>query len=303
MGQLFFDKPGSFFKGNLHSHSTKSDGMLTPADLVSAYRERDYDFVTITDHFISRFGFPITDTTSFRRRDFTTLIGIEMHAPRLQNGILWDLLAIGIPFDFPPVTADDDGESLTRRAQEAGAFVAIPHPMWNGVVHSDALGVVDHIDAVEIYNHGHTLDSDRGNGWFLADSLSTAGFRLSGFAADDAHFKNDRFDRFGGWIHVKSESLEPEPLLAALRAGDYYASTGAEIHNVTVTSREIVVECSPSIGIMLGGAGTVRNYLRGNDLTRASFPRSLFETAFFRVIIEQNDGRKAWTSPIWMGDF
>lgn len=303
MRQFLFDKPGSFYKGNLHSHSTQSDGLLSPADVALAYREHDYDFVTITDHFIGRYGFPITDTTQLRTRDFTTLIGVEMHAPRLQNGILWDLLAIGLPFDFPHVTADDDGASLTQRAREAGAFVAIPHPMWNGVVHSDALGIIDYVDAIEIYNHGHTLDSDRGNGWFLADSLSTSGFRLSAFAADDAHFKHDRFDRFGGWVHVKSESLEPEPLLGALKAGDYYASTGAEIHNVVVTSRDIVVECSPAIGIMLGGAGTVRDYRRGDDLTRATFGRSLFESGFFRVIIEQKDGRKAWTSPIWLSDY
>lgn len=302
MSKLFFDKPGSFYKGNIHSHSTNSDGLLSPADVAKAYRERGYDFLTITDHFIGRYGFPITDTSSLRTTDFTTLIGIEMHAPGLQNGIIWDLLAVGIPLDFAHATVEDDGVSLTKRAQEAGAFVAVPHPMWNGVVHSDGLKLVDHIDAIEIYNHGHTLDSDRGNGWFLADSLSTAGYHLTGFAADDAHFKNDRFDRFGGWVHVKSESLEPEPLLAALKAGDYYASTGAEIHNVVVTSHEIVVECSPAIGIMLGGAGTTRNYRRGDSLTRATFPKSMFAGGFFRVIIEQADGKKAWTSPIWLSD-
>lgn len=302
MRQLLFDKPGSFYKGNIHSHSNKSDGLLSPANVVGAYRERGYDFVTITDHFIGRYGYPITDTSSLRTPDFTTLIGVEMHVPGLQNGIIWDLLAIGIPLDFAHTTVDDDGFSLTKRAHDAGAFVAIPHPGWNGVVHSDGLGIVENIDAIEIYNHGHTLDSDRGNGWFLADSLSTAGHRLSGFAADDAHFKTDRFDRFGGWVHVKSESLEPEPLLAALKAGDYYASTGAEIHNVVVTSHEIVVECSPAVGIMVGGAGTARNYRRGDDMTRATFPRAMFADAFFRVIVEQKDGKKAWTSPIWLGD-
>jgi hypothetical protein len=158
------------------------------------------------------------------------------------------------------------------------------------------------VDAIEIHNEGHTLDSDRGNGWFLADSLSTAGHRLSAFAADDAHFKTDRFDRFGGWVNVKAESLDPEALLASLKAGHYYASTGAEIYNVAITSHEIVVECSPAIGVMLGGAGTARSYQRGDCITRASFPRSLFESAFFRVNIIQADGKKAWTSPIWFDD-
>jgi hypothetical protein len=297
--QLVFDKPGSFFKGNIHSHSSNSDGLLSPRDVACAYHERGYDFIAITDHFIARYGFPVTDTSCLRTSEFTTLTGIEMHGPGLQNGIIWDLLAIGVPLDFAHATHGEDGPSLARRAQAAGAFVAIPHPAWNGVVHSDALTLIDHVDAVEIHNEGHTLDSDRGSGWFLADSLSTAGYRISGFAADDAHFKTDRHDRFGGWVYVKAESLEPEPLLAALKAGDYYASTGAAIHNVVVTSTEIVVECSPAVGVMVGGAGTARSYKRGDGITRATFPRGMFEHAFFRVIVVQKDGRKAWTSPIW----
>jgi hypothetical protein len=300
--QVVFDKPGSFYKGNIHGHSRNSDGLLSPAEYVQAYKDRGYDFCAITDHFIGRYHFPVTDTAAFRSRDFTTLTGVEMHARGLQNGIIWDILALGVPFDLQAPSPEDTGADLARRAQETGAFVAIPHPGWNGVTHADALTLVDHIDAVEIHNEGHTLDSDRGSGWFLLDSLSTAGYRLSGFAADDAHFKADRFDRFGGWIHVKAEALEPEALLAAMKRGDYYASTGAEIHTVIVTSHEVVVECSPAVGVMLGGAGTARSYKRGDDLTRVAFPRTLFDNAWFRVIVVQADGRKAWTSPIWLID-
>jgi len=297
-----FDQAGKFYKGNLHSHSSNSDGLLSPADISAAYRERDYDFLAITDHFMARYNFPVTDSSPFRTKDFTTLFGIEMHARGLQNGINWDLLAIGVPLDFEPVSPEETGVDLVARAQAAGAFVAIPHPGWNGVVHSDGVSLMDHVDAVEIHNEGHTLDSDRGNGWYLADSLSTAGYRISGFAADDAHFKSDRFDRFGGWVNVKAEALEPEALLASLKAGHYYASTGAEIHNVAITSHEIVVECSPAVGVMLGGIGTVRNYKRGDNITCASFPRAMFDDAFFRVNVVQADGKKAWTSPVWLTD-
>jgi len=297
-----FDKPGTYFRGNIHSHSTNSDGLLSPADVVQAYRDRGYDFVAITDHFLGRYGFPVTDTSAYRSGEFTTLFGAEMHVKGLQNGIIWDLLAIGLPLDFDPIGEDESDVQLAARAQAAGAFVAIPHPGWNGVVHDDGLRLIDVVDAIEIHNEGHTLDSDRGSGWFLADSLATAGHRFSTFAADDAHFKTDRFDRFGGWIHVKAESLEPACLLAAMKAGQYYASTGAVIRNVEITDREIVVETDPAIGIMLGGAGTVRQYVRGDGLTRAVFDRSLFQRAFFRVIVIQANGKKAWSSPVWLDE-
>lgn len=298
-----FDQPGHSYRGNIHSHSTNSDGLLSPADVVCAYRERGYDFVAITDHFLGRYGHPITDTTPYRTESFTTLLGVEMHVPKLENGIIWDLLAIGLPPDFAPQGDDETDVDLVRRAQAAGAFVAIPHPAWNGVVHSDGLRLIDYVDAIEIHNEGHTLDSDRGSGWFLADSLATTGKRhFSAFAADDAHFKTDRFDRFGGWIEVRAESLDPEAILAAMKVGHYYASTGATIRNVEITDTEIIVETDCAIGIMLGGAGTVRQYVRGDGLTRAAFTRALFQPAFFRVIVIQADGKKAWSSPIWLDE-
>jgi hypothetical protein len=297
-----FDKPGTYFRGNIHSHSTNSDGLLSPADVACAYRERGYDFVAITDHFLGRYGFPVTDTSSYRTRDFTTLFGAEMHVQGLQNGIIWDLLAIGLPLDFEPIGEDETDVALASRAQAAGAFVAIPHPGWNGVIHGDGLRLIDAVDAIEIHNEGHTLDSDRGSGWYLADSLATAGHRFSTFAADDAHFKTDRFDRFGGWINVRATSLDPDALLAAIKAGHYYASTGPEIRNVEIRESEIVVETDPAIGIMLGGSGTLRQYVRGDGLTRAVFNRAAFDPAFFRVNVIRKDGKKAWTSPIWLDE-
>jgi hypothetical protein len=298
-----FDKPGRYYRGNIHSHSSNSDGLLCPRDVVQAYRDRGYDFLAITDHFLGRFNYPITDTTPYRTSDFTTLLGAEMHVHGLQNGIIWDLLAIGLPRDFAPLEPDESDVALVQRAAATGAFVAIPHPAWNGVVHSDGERLIASVDAIEIHNEGHTLDSDRGSGWYLADSLATAGYRFSAFAADDAHFKHDRFDRFGGWINVRAESLEPEALLAAMKQGHYYASTGATIRNVEVTPTEIIVESDPAIGIMLGGAGTVRQYVRGDNLTRATFNRAMFEGAFFRVIVIESHGRKAWSSPIWLDEF
>lgn len=298
-----FDAPGTFFKGNIHSHSTGSDGLLPAGEVVEAYRERGYDFVAVTDHFLPRYGGRLTDTTPFRSTGtFTTLIGAEMHAPGLQNGFLWDLLAVGLPLDFEPRRPNESAWDLIGRAHATGAFTAIPHPAWNGVVHRDAVGLMGVVDAIEIHNEGHTLDSDRGNGWMLADSLATAGHRVSTFAADDAHFKSDRFDRFGGWIHVRAEELSPEVLLAALKRGEYYASTGPKITNVIVGETTITVECELAVGIMLGGAGTARTYLRGEGLTEATFPRTLFEGGFFRVNVIAADGAKAWTSPIWLDE-
>ena len=40
----------ALLRGNLHAHTTYSDGVRTPAALVREYETRGYDFLAITDH-------------------------------------------------------------------------------------------------------------------------------------------------------------------------------------------------------------------------------------------------------------
>lgn len=39
-----------WLKGALHTHTTKSDGKLTPLELLRVYRDLGFDFVALTDH-------------------------------------------------------------------------------------------------------------------------------------------------------------------------------------------------------------------------------------------------------------
>jgi hypothetical protein len=53
--RLPFGKPGTFRKGNIHTHSTASDGELEPEEVCRRYRDGGYDFVAITDHYLDEF--------------------------------------------------------------------------------------------------------------------------------------------------------------------------------------------------------------------------------------------------------
>ena len=57
-----FSAAGRFYRGNLHTHSTLSDGTLPPEAVCAHYREAGYDFLALTDHFQRRYGFPVADT-------------------------------------------------------------------------------------------------------------------------------------------------------------------------------------------------------------------------------------------------
>src|SRR6516165_10717628 len=226
-----FSTPGRFWRGNLHAHSTLSDGALNPMDVVEAYRRAGYDFVQLSDHFLGRFDWPIADTRKLRSDNFTTLIGAEVHAMGTSAGEYWHIVATGLPFDFPPAGPDESGPQLAERAREAGAFVAIAHPSWSQLTIEDgrSLGAAH---AVEVYNHTCAVMTDRGDGFYLLDQLCNEDRRLAAIAADDAHFHYGDLHAFGGFVMVKSESLDADALLRALKAGAFYSSQGPRIDDI-----------------------------------------------------------------------
>ncbi|GBD17125.1 hypothetical protein HRbin26_02039 [bacterium HR26] len=299
MDQLPFGRPGRFFRGNLHAHSTNSDGQLTPEQVVEAYRRQGYDFIAVTDHFLEQYGFPITDTTALRTPGFTTLLGAELHVPALSNGELWHILAVGLPLDFAPPRPGESGPELAARAAEAGAFVGLAHPAWYCLTIDEARSV-EAAHAVEIYNETCAMDNDRGESWYLADLLLSEGRRLSAFGADDTHFKDERPDAFGAWVWVRAERLEPAALLEALKAGSYYTSQGPLIHDIQIEDREVTIRCSPANSIFVSGPGRKTQRVHGYRLTEWRCSLDPFLGSYCRVTVVDAAGKRAWSNPIWL---
>lgn len=50
MKHSFFENRGMWLKGNIHSHTTVSDGVCEPDRQIRDYRDRGYDFLAVTDH-------------------------------------------------------------------------------------------------------------------------------------------------------------------------------------------------------------------------------------------------------------
>ena len=295
-----FSASGRFWRGNLHTHSTRSDGHVTPEEVCSFYRGAGYDFLALTDHFLERYDYPIVDTRACRTPEFTTILGAELHTGTAEFGQLWHILAVGLPIDFAPNLPGETGPEIAARAVAAGAFVAAAHPAWYGVTEADirSLGA---IHAVEIYN-GTAIDhNDKADSWYVLDLLLRRGARYSACATDDAHFNPDREDRQRAWVHVKSESLAPEALLAALKSGDYYSSTGPQIHDIlTAAGDKIVVRCSAAARILLTGNGSASASIHGEGITEAEFSlKALGDSPVCRITVRDSHGGRAWSNPIW----
>ncbi len=295
-----FAAPGRFFKGNLHTHSTRSDAVREVGNVCETYRDAGYDFLAVTDHFLPKYGFPITDTRPYRTNAFTTIMGAEVHAPGTELGEAWHILAVGLPLDFAPTAKGETGPQLAARCAAAGAFVAIAHPQWYGLTIADAESLLPAAHAVEVYNHGCAVGSDRGDGWTLLDALVSRGHALHACATDDAHFKYP--DWCGGWTMVKAEAPEPDALVAALRAGHCYSSQGPEIHAIDVTGDEVSVACSPARSVTVLGHASADDMIFGDGMREARLDISKFRAGgWARVVVVDEAGRRAWSNPFRLG--
>ena len=300
----FFSSKGKFFKGNLHGHSNKSDGKLKPEDVCHAYIENGYNFISITDHFLEIYNYPIT-LPELKTKNFTVIPGAELHTGEMGNGELWHVLALGFKDKFTPPqqpnflinTQSEKIESLTSRLFEAGAFVSLTHPEWNGMTVQDAQRIKE-AHAIEIYNHGCAIECDRGSGVAVLDQILNSGKEINIIATDDSHFHSN--DAFGGWVMVKSETNSEGSLLEALKNGHYYSSQGPDFKNIKVQKGRLEVLCSPVEKIIVGGYGSASIYKHKSDMESAIFNLGLLpQNKWARITLIDKKGNRAWTNPFY----
>lgn len=307
MGQDLLKRgDGRFFRGNLHCHSDRSDGHASP-EAVAAYRDAGYDFVVLSDHFEARYGWRVTDTHNLRDERFATILGAELSSAPWDDRRCYWVVAAGLPPDFAPPPAGNHAEAIAR-AGVCGAFVTLLHPGLNNLplAAADALPALDAVHAGEIHNHNMATGAgaDRANGAYLLDGLLEWGRRLLVTAGDDAHFGRPG-DRFGGWVEVFCERLEPAALLDALRAGRYFSTQGPSLRQLRLEGDRLRVETgdAAAIGLTGGGdrwqSGTERTGEAGASLTEAEFDLSPFRGSYCRVVAIDRGGKRAWSNPIW----
>ena len=300
----FFNINGKFFKGNLHCHSDLSDGKLTPEEVCRTYCEKGYDFISITDHFLGMFNYPIA-APELNIEDFTVIPGAELHTSKMENGELWHVIALGLNPKFTPPhqpnflinNKSENIESLSLRLSEAGAFVSLTHPEWNGMTLLDTLKVKK-VHAIEIYNHGCAIECDRGSGIAVLDQALNQGKKLNIIATDDSHFHID--DAFGGWVMVKSEVNNAASILEALKNGNYYSSQGPDFKNIKVKEGRLEVSCSPVEKIIVSGFGSTTIHKNKSDMEAAVFNLALLrQKKWLRITLIDKKGNRAWTNPFY----
>lgn len=310
------------YKGNLHSHTTNSDGCLTPAEAVTAFRERGYQFLCLSEHDL------FTDYSGeFDREDFIILPGIEAsaylyadesHTARLRchhmHGILGtDEMVAAAPERFahmerlepPAYVGTWDGLAVARELGTElaahGCAVTYNHPIWSRIEPEDLMGL-DCAFGIEVWNYDTVNECALGADTVYWDMLLRRGIHVGAIAADDNHNPGTFDDAFGGWVVVCAPELTRDTVVRALLDGRYYSSSGPEVHGFGVNDGRAWIECSPCerVNLICGGpigVGETRIAPEGELLERAEFTLRGTET-YLRFECVGANGRTAWTNAL-----
>ena len=150
--------------------------------------------------------------------------------------------------------------NLRMVAEQADAIgreilVHLNHPNYGYAVTAEDLAAVVRERFFEVFNGhpavGHLGDEDHPGVermWDIANTLRLGKLDappLFGVATDDSHRYHDKISDDGappatsgkGWIMVRSAYLTPEHLIRAMRAGDFYASSGVRLRLVDFDSK------------------------------------------------------------------
>ncbi len=273
---------GRWYKGNLHTHTTLSDGRLSPEEVARVYEEKGYDFVALTDH--NAFCDPIP----VQRRTKVVLIpGFEF-----GDGPTPHILCLGVRQTYRGSYQD-----VLNATRALGGMAILCHPNWvrEDLWPPDVMASLRYYAGIEIYNHVITRLEGRALATDDWDVLLTGGYRVWGYANEDAHRPED----FGHcWNMVIAPSLSPEGLLYQLEKGHCYASTGLAFSDIGYYGGAVQVELTDDVRIrFVGPGGQILDETTGRQARY--LPRG---EAYIRVEAQDSAGRWAWSQPFWRLD-
>jgi len=305
--QQAFLKEGKFLKGMLHCHSTRSDGKLSPAEVLRAYREKGYDFISLTDHKIYNFEnfAPETGITLIPGMEYDNTLEVGngkryLHTVCLGpekeqgNGFSQDERLTGAALETPAPY-----QSFLDEAHEKKNLTFFCHPQWSSTSAKHILAQKGNF-AMEICNYSSTVGNDMDSDAAFWDEVLGAGVPIYGVAVDDSHSLKDLG---GAWVMVNGEN-SVDGILSALEKGEFYSSTGPEIYDFYVEGNRVVVKCSPCAKIRLHSDKHPNKIRRQGEtpLTEGEFEmkEGVMAYSFVRVSVVDEQGRIAWTNPIFL---
>ena len=139
----------NWYKGNIHTHTTESDGDADPDFVTRWYRDHGYDFLVLSDHNHRTIleheieGGPLM------------IPGEEVSARIFEGSIPIHLNAIGIRHVVEPTNLDDVVATLQANVNaiiNAGGIAQLNHPNFEWAFNHEHIKQVEGASLMEIHN-------------------------------------------------------------------------------------------------------------------------------------------------------
>lgn len=253
--RIYLDGTKRKLKGNVHTHSTRSDGQYSPEEVANAYKNKGYHFICLSDHEV------YYHSTKLDSEQFIVISGYEMACEMSReetgqqyhvHGLLDPALQAAQPFAHDEEHIKPNYESLSTIQSmidhmiDRGNWIIMNHPEWSKNKPEDLLALQNY-SAIEIYNHQSELEEATGFGVAYWDYLLRNGRQVLAIASDDAHggdYHAPISEFFGGWVEVEADELNQQSIMTALKEGRYYSSSGPAIYDLRIEDGQLKVICS-----------------------------------------------------------
>ena len=285
----YADRSGKWLRGNLHTHTSpaSSCGAISVPECVGLYVERGYDFLSISDH------------CAYTRHadDRVTLIpGIEWN--NAAGGYHTGVYSLDAS-DLDTAIAAPDQDILLHDLADTGALVVLNHPNWQLRPHyrREELEAKRDYDGIEVYNAvierlvGCAIATDK---W---DYLLARGKKVLGFASDDSHCANDI--GFAA-TYVRCKTRAPADIMAAIKSGNFYASSGAVIDDIRFEGGVIEIETPDAQQIEARSDGGICIHCVKDRCMR--FDTRDLRRNYVRFTVYASASAMAWTQPFFVNE-
>lgn len=338
MKHFLLPEEGNFYKANLHTHTTVSDGSFSPEAVKKAYLEQGYSIVAFTDHEvllphpelcgedflpITSFEISVDEPAKGNGYSFLKTYHLNLYAkdPAARYSSCCSEAAVWLEHSRAFLSPECKGQTQTRhysaefvnglirKANEEGFLVSYNHPVWSSQNYAD-YAALKGLWGVEVYNTGCVRvglpDTPQ-----PFDDLLRKGERVFPLATDDSHGDGDRF---GGFVMVKAKRLRYPDVMDALERGDFYASSGPAVTSLvfedgivragTSPAREIVLSTERRFACRKSGEGLrgaefdLRAYLEESLRCDPASPRP-----YFRLTVTDEAGERAYTRAYFLSEF
>ncbi|MDL4839251.1 CehA/McbA family metallohydrolase [Aquibacillus rhizosphaerae] len=234
-----------WYKGDFHTHTSQTDGKMTPKTNIQQAKKMGLDFFVATDH-------NIVPTKWVDDNQVLVIPGVEITSSQGH----FNALGVNKWLDWRPSCEDGGMESevgmnrILKEVKEAKGLRSINHPNlapWHWTFQETDL---NEVETIEIWNDPTFEDNIQATEQALViwDTLLNDGHRIFGIGGSDSHLLPEDSYKEGGppsligdpATYVYAKDLSADSILKAVSEGKVYVSRGPAIDIVVVSGEEKV---------------------------------------------------------------